>query len=399
MRHTSHSPDINGDMRSRKRHILHVDMDAFFASVEQADRPELIGKPVIVGGGNRGVVSAASYEARAYGIHSAMPIFKAGQLCPAGIFLPVRMQRYKQISRQIMEILARYSPLVEQASVDEAYLDISGTSDLFGKPPTVAEKIKNDIMRETRLTCSIGIAPNKFLAKIASDLQKPDGLTVIEEKDVAKFMRCLPVEKIPGVGAKTLKKLQELGVRTASDLLKFPEKFWIDRLGKAGMELVERARGIDHSRVVPRSEPKSFSAERTFPADTGDRTELKRYLLAQAERVGMDLRRHGYLGRTITLKIKGSDFKIVTRSRTLQDPACSTGIIFETAANLLDNMKIPYSVRLIGVSVSNLVKGVRQLSLIGNETVQKQEKLDKAMDYIRNRFGKEVIKRGRLMKI
>lgn len=380
-----------------KRNILHVDMDAFYASVERVDRPELAGKPVIVGGGgNRGVVSAASYEARDYGVHSAMPIFRARQLCPDGIYLPVRMQRYKQVSRQIMEILLRYSPLVEQASVDEAYLDITGTANLLGRPEIIAKNIKREILKKTGLTCSVGIAPNKFLAKIASDLQKPDGLVIIAENEVQEFMRRLPVNKIPGVGSKTLNILQTYGIKTASDILKFSEKFMAGRFGKAGRDLLGHARGIDYSPVLSGSEPKSFSAETTFSHDTGDITELKKYLFDQVERVGIELRKRKYMGRTITLKIKFADFKTITRSRTIQVPTFSTGTIFKTASGLLDELGINRKIRLVGVGVSNLTRGVRQLALFSDQKDEKQAKLDQTIDRIRDVFGKEIIRRGPL---
>lgn len=380
-----------------KRNILHVDMDAFYASVERVDRPELAGKPVIVGGvGNRGVVSAASYEARDYGVHSAMPIFKARQLCPDGIYLPVRMQRYKQVSQQIMEILLCYSPLVEQASVDEAYLDITGTANLLGRPEIIAKNIKHEILKKTGLTCSVGIAPNKFLAKIASDLQKPGGLVIIAENEVQEFMRRLPVNKIPGVGSKTLNILQTYGIKTASDILKFSEKFMAGRFGKAGRDLLGHARGIDHSPVLSGSEPKSFSAETTFSHDAGDITELKRYLFDQVERVGIELRKRKYMGRTITLKIKFADFKTITRSRTIQVPTFSTGTIFKTASGLLDELGINRKIRLVGVGVSNLTRGVRQLALFSDQKDEKQARLDQTIDRIRDAFGKEIIRRGPL---
>ena len=372
-------------------------MDAFYASVECIDRPELAGKPVIVGGGgNRGVVSAASYEARAYGVHSAMPLFKAKQLCADGIYLPVRMQRYKQVSQQIMEILLHYSPLVEQASVDEAYLDITGTANLFGRPEKVAKSIKHDIFKKIGLTCSVGIAPNKFLAKIASDLQKPGGLVIIAENEVQGFMDRLPVKKIPGVGAKTFDILHSYGIKTASDILEFSEKFWTDRFGKAGKDLFLHASGIDFSPVVTGSEPKSFSAEETFSHNSSDISELKKYLFEQAERVGRDLRKRKYMGRTITLKIKFSDFRIKTRSRTLQVPTFSTGTIFRTASALLNELEVDRKIRLVGVSVSNLTRGVHQLALFPDKKDEKQARLDHTIDKIRAAFGKEIIKRGPL---
>lgn len=381
-----------------RRDILHIDMDAFYASVECVDRPELTGKPVIVGGDrSRGVVSAASYAAREYGIHSAMPVFRARQLCPDGIFLPVRMQRYKQVSRKIMKILRQYSPLVEQASVDEAYLDITGTSKLFGPPEIVAKNIKHNIFEKIGLTCSVGIAPNKFLAKIASDLKKPGGLVRIDGSAVMEFMRTLPVGKIPGVGGRTLEILHSYGIKTGADILKFSEKFWTDRLGKAGRILFEHAKGIDNAPVVSTSEPKSFSAEVTFSNNTSAMPELKKYLFNQTERVGRDLRKHEYRGRTITLKVKFADFKLITRSRTLSFPTCSTGTIFETASVLLDEMNLNRRIRLIGVGVSKLTRGARQIILFGDKKNEKQEKLDQVIDKIRGAFGREIINRGILM--
>ncbi len=380
-----------------ERHILHVDMDAFYASVEQQDRPELKGKQVIIGGRERGVVSAASYEARKFGVHSAMPIFQAKRICPKGIFLPVRMKRYAEISSMIMAILGRFTPLVEKASVDEAYLDVTGTEKLFGSPAELAARIKLDIRKETGLTCSIGVAPNKFLAKIASDLQKPDGLTVIKKQDVQGFMHCLPVGKIPGVGVRTLSILKGLGVVHAADILRLPPDLLIRRLGKAGHELMERARGQDNSPVVPCSEPKSFSAEHTLPEDIGDIEEIKRHLLIQAERVGHDLRRHGYSGRTVTLKIKYSDFSTVSRSHTDNAATDSTSSIYRTAAELLKNMPLKMKIRLIGVGVSNLVRGIHQLPLLDGDRHRKERELDSAVDRLRERYGSTIVVRGSVM--
>jgi len=386
-------------MTSSDRHILHVDMDAFYASVEQADQPELRGKPVIIGGGRRGVVSAASYEARKFRVRSAMPIFEARRLCPEGFFLPVRMKRYREVSRRIMDILGNFTPLLEKASVDEAYLDVTGTEKLLGTPVQIAEKIKEKIRQQTGLTCSVGVAPNRFLAKIASDLEKPDGLTVIPHEKVQDFLATLPVQKIPGVGARTLEVLKNLGVVHASDILRIPEDFLIRKLGKAGHELVERARGIDNSPVISWSEPKSFSAEHTLSEDIGDREELKKHLLIQAERVGMDLRRHGYSGRTVTLKIKFSNFKTITRSRTCSMVSDSTAFIYGTAAELLDQIELKLKVRLIGVGVSNLRKGVRQLSLLEEENHKRERELDRAVDRLREKYGTSILMRGSVMDI
>jgi len=384
-------------MSSTQRHILHVDMDAFYASVEQADRPELKGKPVIIGGGKRGVVSAASYEARKFKVHSAMPIFEARRLCPGGIFLPVRMKRYKEVCGQVMAILGNYSPLLEKASVDEAYLDVTGTEKLFGTPVQVAENIKRQIRQETGLSCSVGVAPNRFLAKIASDLEKPDGLTVIPHEKVQDFLRYLPVSKIPGVGTRTLEVLKSLGVVHASDILHVPEDILIRKLGKAGRELIERASGIDDSPVIPFSEPKSFSAEHTLPDDTGDMEEIRKHLLVQAERVGRDLRLHGYTGRTVTLKIKFANFRTITRSRTFADATAGTSEIYRWAVELLGQVDLRMKVRLVGVGVSRLSRGARQLSMLEEGRHVRERALDSAVDRIRERYGTSILMRGSVM--
>jgi DNA polymerase-4 len=386
-------------MRERLRRILHVDMDAFYASVEQADNPELRGKPVIIGGGKRGVVSAASYEARNFGVHSAMPIFQARRLCPNGIFLPVRMKRYREVSHLVMAILGSFTPLLEKASVDEAYLDVTGTERLFGPAVHIAEDIKRRVRKETGLTCSIGIAPNKFLAKIASDMDKPDGLTVISHESVQDFLKSLPVQKIPGVGKRTLEVLKKLGVVNVSDILRIPEDFLTRKLGKAGMELIERARGIDNSPVVPFSEPKSFSAEHTLPEDTGNIEEIRKHLLVQSERVGHDLRIHGYTGRTIRLKLKFADFRTITRSRTFQDATSSTTEIYKRAVDLLDHVDIRLKVRLIGVGVSTLTRGARQLSMLDQGEKVKERALDSAVDMLRQRYGSTILVRGSVVDL
>ena len=384
-------------MNTKHRHILHVDMDAFYASVEQVDRPGLRGKPVIIGGGKRGVVSAASYEARKFGVHSAMPIFEARRLCPDGIFLPVRMKRYKEVSRKVMAILGNFTPLLEKASVDEAYLDVTGTERLFGTPEQIADSIKRRIRQETGLTCSVGVAPNKFLAKIASDMDKPDGLYVIPHDKVEEFLRSLQVRKIPGVGTRTLEILRKLGVVHAADILSIPEDFLIRKLGKAGSELIERARGIDESPVVPCSEPKSFSAEHTLSDDIGDIEEIRKHLLVQAERVGHDLRLHGYTGRTVTLKIKFANFRTVTRSRTFPDSTSSTSEIYRRAARLLDQIDLNMKVRLVGVGVSNLTRGARQLSMLHEGQLRKEMAIDRTVDSLRERYGPSILVRGSVM--
>lgn len=392
-------------MDTVRRVILHVDMDAFFASVEQADFPALKGKPVIVGGSHRGVVSAASYEARAFGVHSAMPVATARRLCPHGAYQPVRMRRYREVSQEVMDILRTASPLVEQVSVDEAYIDATGTERLFGPPVALAQHLKNEVRAATGLTCSVGVAPNKFLAKISSDMNKPDGIFVIDEDGVSDFLAELPVRKIPGIGPKSQEALKRYGVEVAGDILKRSAEFWEQRFGSMGRKIYARALGVDDTPVVPFHEPKSSSAENTLDEDTADIEALRRWLLIQSERVAMDLRKHGLRGRTVTLKIKFSDFTNRTRSRTLPDCTDSTRLIYEVGCALLDAETLRKKVRLIGIGVSNFRQPERQLSLFDIEgstplpqlDTAREGRLDKAMDAIRGRFGSDVVSRGMVL--
>lgn len=378
------------------RTILHLDMDAFFASVEQLDDPSLRGKPVIVGKGDRGVVSAASYEARAFGVRSAMPVVQARKLCPHGVFVAGRMRRYAEVSRQVMQVLGEFSPLVEQASVDEAYLDVTGTRNLFGEPEELARRLQARVREATGLSCSVGIASVKFLAKIASDFKKPGGVTLVRPEEVADFLRDLPVGKIPGVGGKTLTKLTSFGVKTCGDVLGYSREFWESHLGEGGRMLHARASGVGSDEVVTHHDPKSSSAENTFEKDTADVEELRRWLLKQSERVGRDLRGHGLTGRTVTLKVKYADFAQITRSKTLGEPTDLDGEIFRTACALLDQVSLAKKVRLIGVGVSNFAKGAEQLSLLPDKGREKAGKLDRAVDAIRDKHGKTAVKRGRV---
>lgn len=378
------------------KRIMHVDMDAFYASVEQVDNPELKGKPVIVGGATRGVVCAASYEARKHGVHSAMPVFQAKRQCPEGVFLPVRMHHYKEVSRRVMGILADISPLMEIISIDEATIDITGTQAIHGPEDSLARRLKAAIMEATSLTCSIGIAPNKFLAKIASDMNKPDGLTIIHPDEVPAFLQALSLRKIPGIGEKTMEVFKDLGVTTASDVLRFPLSFWSRRLGKHALKLFEKAQGIDPSPVVPYSEPKSCSAEDTFPTDSDDPSELERWLMDQAECVGRELRKHGLSGRTVTLKVKLSDFKLITRSCTLPRPTNSTQTIFSTALKLFRGIRLNKPVRLTGVGMGNFSRGITQAVLFPDREAARQQRIDKALDSIHDKFGEGAIRRGRI---
>ena len=379
--------------------ILHIDMDAFYASVEELDNPWLKGKCVIVGGtSNRGVVSAASYAARKFGVHSAMPIFQAKQKCPQGIFIPPRMNRYKEISKKIMALLREFTPLVEAVSIDEAYLDISDSTLLHGGPEDIALQIKHRIKDTVNLTCSIGVAPIKFLAKIASDMDKPDGLTVILPDDVPGFIDTLPIQKVPGVGKKTFRQLETMGITKLGDVNKYPEKTLLDRLGKFGKRLMELAAGNDRSQVTPYSQHKSVSSERTLSEDTRDKSLLKRYLLKQAEEVAGHLRKSGCRGKTITIKLKHSDFKQVTRSITIAAPTQSSKKIFQHAASLLDDYKTPKKLRLIGVGVSNLISNEMpvQMDLFErhNERGDGWTKVDQTLENITKKFGRDAIKRA-----
>lgn len=381
---------------------MHIDMDAFFASVEQKDRPELMGKPLIVGGGVRGVVSAASYEARAFGVHSAMPTWQAKRLCPQAIFVPGRMSRYAEVSRHIMRILQQFSPTIEQASVDEAYLDATGLERLFGPVESLGKAVKNAVKEATGLHCSVGLAPIKFLAKIASDINKPDGLTIIHPAHVQEFLRTLPVQKIPGVGKTFAKALDNMGVRTCGEVWGYPQEFWHRRFGKSGMMLYERAHGIDHRPLTTERVAKSESAEHTLAEDTTDRDILKKWLFKQADRVGRSVRKHGFKGRVVHLKIKYADFRQLTRQSTLPQPTCATRTIFETACHLLDNLQLEDKVRLIGLGLSGFDSPQSQLllPLNHNQEAQKREdqrtRLDSTLDSLTQRFGLQAITHGAL---
>ena len=373
-------------------------MDAFFAAIEVLDNPSLKGKPVIVGGlSRRGVVSTASYEARKFGVHSAMPIFQAKEKCPHGVFLPVQMERYKTFSRKIMGLLKGFTPLVEPVSIDEAYLDITGTENLFGCPEEIARRIKERIKKETGLTCSIGIAPNKFLAKVASDMHKPDGLMIIKTTEVDQFLSILPVAKIPGVGKRTLEDLEHHRVKTVGDLKRFTKEQLVKDFGKFGHKLYHIAKGRGDSEVVPIRETKSVSSEATLHKNTRDINYLNGLIASHADRVGRRLRAEGLKGRTITLKVKLDDFSEINRSRTIDQATYSTKIISDGAIALLTEYPLKKKVRLVGVAVSNLDTGKEgsQMSLFADHgKTDKDRKVDEAMDEIRSKFGGKLISRG-----
>jgi DNA polymerase-4 len=384
------------------RKIIHIDMDAFYAAVEQHDNPSLRGKPVIVGGDpeKRGVVSAASYEARVYGVHSAMPTSQAKRLCPQGIFLPVRMGRYLEVSEQVFKILGVYSPLVEPLSLDESFLDVTGSEKLFGPALKIAKEIKKKIFESTGLTASAGIAPNKFLAKIASDFRKPDGLVEIKPEEVQDFLRDLPISKLWGVGKTTEEVLQGIGILRVGQLAAYPTEAIERKLGKFGRELVALARGEDDRPVIPESQAKSISQEETFTPDLCDMETMKKVLLDQSERVASDLRKQGLKGFTVHLKVRYPDFSLVTRSTTLPSPTDQAIEIYQTAVKLLDRTEaLPRKARLLGVGISNLRHrhDPEQLSLFNSHRL-KVERSTEAVDRIRDKFGPHAIQRASLVE-
>ncbi len=363
-------------------------MDAFYASVEQRDRPELRGRPVIVGADpkGRGVVSAASYEARPFGVRSAMPIGKAARLCPHAVFLPVDMVKYSRVSAEIMAILADFSPLVEPVSIDEAFLDITGTEKLLGRPLEVAQAIKARMRAEVGLVASVGVAPNKFLAKIASDLEKPDGLVEVLQGQEAQFLAPLPIRRLWGVGSKTERELAALGIARIGQLARMPRAALERRFGAAGAQLHDLALGRDARPVEPFAPPKSMGAEETFERDHRDIERLHRVLHEQAERVARELREDGFAASRVTLKLRFADFRTLTRSHT-DDPTQDGLEIFRRAAALLARVPIADPVRLIGLSASTLrPAGSGQLPLLDAGAVRR-ERLARAVDRLVSRFG------------
>lgn len=373
-------------------------MDAFFAAIEQRDHPEYRGKPVVVGGPAeaRGVVSTASYEARRYGIHSAMPTAEAKRRCPHAIFVDVRGRRYGEVSRQIMAILEQFTPLVEKVSVDEAFLDVTGCERLFGPAPEIARKIQERILEETGLTCSLGVAPSRFLAKVASDLKKPAGLVVVEAGKEAEFLRDLPLERLWGVGGVTAEALRRLGLKTIGDLAAYPREILEQRFGEHGRRLHDLAHGRDESPLTFEGRRKSLSAETTFPRDLADPRELEATLLRLSERVGQRLRAEGLAGTTITLKVRFGDFRTLTRQETRREPTAEDMEIYRTARELL----APFlgrgkQFRLLGVGLSGFVAPT-QPTLFAPESPERP--VDVAVDKIRGKHGEEAIRRGRLVR-
>lgn len=382
------------------RAIIHVDMDCFFAAIEQRDNPDLIGKPVIIGADpkwGRGVVSTASYEARKFGVHSAMPISQAYARCPQGIYLRGSMPKYGDVSDQIMDIFERYTPLVEPVSLDEAFLDVTGSTRLFGSAVEIGRRIIADIEREVNLPASLGLAPNKFLAKIASDLEKPRGFVIVDPDRIEEFLFPLPIRRMWGIGPKSAEYFYGLGIHTIGDLAKLPIELLESRSAKTGSELWRLARGIDQREVHPIHQAKSVSHETTFIEDVSDLDVIKSTLLELTEAVSYRLRRYKLKGKVVTLKLRFDDFTTFTRAKSL---AHRTHLTEEIYPAILDNLaRLPdtsKAIRLVGVAVSHFdARDWRQLSFWDDASrLEKYEKVAEAMDSIKNKYGKQAIKRA-----
>lgn len=346
-----------------KRIILHVDMDAFFASVEQLDNKALRGKPVIVGGvSERGVVSTCSYEARKYGVHSAMPVFIARKLCPHGIFVRTRFYRYKEISNKVFNILRDVTSIIEPLSIDEAYLDI--TDSKFKSGLEAAKYIKYRVLKEVGLTISVGISYNKFLAKLASDWNKPNGIMIIDKEMMPDLLMPFPISKIYGLGKKSVEKLNNMGIFIVKDLYEMPKEFYIEYLGKYGLEIYDRIRGIDNREVVSIRDRKSFGKETTLKADTNDKEELLSYLKEFSKEISNYLINKNIYGKTITVKYKTESFVNHTRSKTLNYYTNDFNEIYSTCEEIIENENIKENIRLIGVTISSFKENtIEQLSL------------------------------------
>jgi DNA polymerase-4 len=384
------------------RRIMHIDLDAFFVSVEQVANPQLKGKPVVVGGRpqGRGVVAAASYEARAFGLHSGMPLVTASRLCPQAIFIQGSFPKYRDASQKFMAILADFSPFLEPMGLDEAYLDATGFESIHGSGYQMAVKIKRRVKKELGINASIGIASSKVVAKVASEMSKPDGLLEVDEGQEGSFLAPLPIARLPGVGQKTERKLKGLGITTIGKLSITPLSVLKSHFGASGEMLKRFASGIDEREVEPPAAAKSISRETTFGQDIKDRSLLKSTLRYLGERVGADLRQKEKRARGITLKLRYADFTTITRRLTLTQTTDSDQVIFDSGVKLLNRAlagaKQP--VRLIGIGVSELVETGGQLDML-DSSARRQESLNKAIDRIRKKYGFTAIQTGRTLKL
>ena len=384
---------------TRERHILHVDMDAFFASVEQRDNPELRGKPVVVGGNTRGVVAAASYEARQFGIRSAMPMRDALRRCPNLCRVPPRMSHYQAASKDVFSVFREFTPMVEGLSLDEAFLDVTESLQLFGDAVSIAREVKQRILDRTHLTASVGVAPNKLVAKIASDLDKPDGLVVVTEENLRATLDPLPVQVIPGIGKETLARLRQIPINTVADLRCAHDRDLEPVFGRFARRARDRATGIDDRPVISSRADKSISAEETFDSDLDNRKEMHRHLLRLAERTAGRLRAKELVAGTVQVKIRQSDFTTYTRQRALKPPGNGTDTLYQAATSLLDDWlgEFPGSrIRLLGVGGSELSRDAQPDLFTPAATVGSNQ-LDQAVDQIRDKFGDLSLGRARTM--
>lgn len=393
--------DRSGDARP-PRVFAHVDMDAFFAAIEIRDDPSLRGRPVVVGGraDQRGVVAAASYEARKFGVHSAMPMARALRLCPDLVRIDCTFDKYRTASRLVMEILGTFSPLVEPLSLDEAFIDLTGSECALGEPRAVGERIKRRIHEATDLTASVGIAPVKFVAKIASDLEKPDGLVVVPPSDLISFLHPLPIGRLWGVGPRTQEMLELMGVHTIGDLAQAGVERLERRFGEHGRFLFALASGTDEREVTPDSEAKSYSHEQTFARDQSEADVLESVLLDQAVRVARRLRRDHVHGRVVQLKLRFHDFSTLTRQQSLREPTADADRIYEVGRLLLQRVWGGQPVRLIGVGVAGIGGAVAEvMDLFGRSArAGRKRKLDETIDRLEDRFGRGRVTRARILK-
>ena len=388
-------------MSANARTILHVDMDAFYAAVEQRDNPELQGKPVVVGGGsNRGVVAAASYEVREFGVRSAMPMREALRRCPQLVRVTPRMSHYKAVSQVVFAVFQEFTPLVEGLSLDEAFLDVTASRSLHGTGVEIARSIKHRIREATRLTASVGVAENKLVAKIASELDKPDGLVVITPADYGEMLDPLPVSVIPGIGKQTLVRLHKVDIRTIRDLRVAPDRDLEPVFGRYTQRARDRASGIDDRPVVSGREEKSISAEETYDIDLNERQDMERELLRLAETTARRLRKSGLQAGTVQIKIRSSDFQTFTRQRSRRPPASNTDQIFHVARELLGEWlqtNPDARIRLLGVGGSKL-SPAGQPDLFSADETARPAGIDRAADEVRDRFGAAAVRRARALR-
>jgi DNA polymerase-4 len=373
-------------------------MDAFYAAVEQLDNPELRGKPVLVGGtGKRSVVSTASYEARPFGVGSAMPMTQAKRRCPQAVVVPPNFPRYKEVSRSIMEVFENMSPLVEPLSLDEAFIDMTGAENLFGEPIDMARHLKEQVVEASGgLTISVGVATTKFVAKVASDFEKPDGLTIVRPEEVRDFLWPLGVSKLWGVGPRTLEKLRALGFRTIGDIAGAKEAFLTRRLGTLGTHIYKLAQGEDSRMVESEREAKSIGAEFTLEEDIVGAEKIRKHLKRSANRVAKSLRRKGFMAKGVRVKLKTKDFQLLTKQTPVAPPTDSAKTLLTVATGLLNQFDLSEPMRLVGLAAFNLTSegDPAQGTLFVDEKNERQRRLEKTLDDLQNRFGNKVVKTG-----